>query len=115
MRSKIFKFVVLAVIFCLFFTMAPEVRILLILIDAIGFDTFVLLCEVQIVAFFYTYFGQHFAAFFKRINKRLEKIDPYYFIPSKNMIQEFPPIIFHAVPFLMTGIILCYLGTTIYA
>jgi hypothetical protein len=114
MRNKIFKIIVAAGILIVSLAMVPEVYMLSALIDAIGLDAIAMLVEAQVVVFFYTYFGQHIMKFFRWANTKLEKIDPYYFIPSKNMVKQYPQIILHAFPFLVTSIVASYVGLSAY-
>ena len=77
----------------------------MVLIDAIGIDLFLLLIEVQIVAVSGYYFQVWFKPILIPCYKTLRKIDPYFFIPTKNSVVKYPMILCHAVPFLMLFII----------
>ncbi|WP_254304091.1 hypothetical protein [Shewanella sp. VB17] len=78
---------------------------LMVLIDAIGLDLFLLLIEVQIVAVSGYYFQVWFKPILIPYYKILRKVDPYFFIPTKNSVAKYPMILCHAVPFLMLFII----------
>lgn len=114
MRNKIFKTIVAAGILIVSLAMVPEVYILTALIDAIGLDAFAMLIEAQVVVLFHIYLGQPIMKCFKWANTKLEKTDPFYFIPSKDMIKQHPQIILHAFPFLVTSIVICYAGVSVY-
>jgi len=36
---------------------------------------------------------------FDRLNKLIERLDPYFFVPSVRQIRDCPPIAVHALPF----------------
>jgi len=83
------------------FSLLPEVRLFGLLIDAIGIDVFLLLVETQIAIIFVGIYHQLVKPIFYNVNMWLEKIDPYYFLPSVAQIKECPAIAFHAAPFLI--------------
>lgn len=66
-------------------------------IDAIGFDMFVILLEVQMIVTF-GLFTDKIKLILQQLNHQLMRWDSYYFIPSMRNIKEFPPIIVHAIP-----------------
>ena len=43
------------------------------------------------------------------INRFFERLDPFYFIPSRQQVVSYPGILVHAIPFLVTGSIAAYL------
>jgi hypothetical protein len=43
------------------------------------------------------------------INRFFERLDPFYFIPSRQQVVSYPGILVHAVPFLVSGCIAAYL------
>ena len=45
------------------------------------------------------------------VNAFLERLDPFYFIPSRHQVASCPGILVHAVPFLVSGCIGMYLIT----
>ena len=67
------------------------------LFDAIGFDMFALLVEVQLLVTFGIFFDK-LKRFFGAINRQLMRWDGNYFVPEIQTIKEFPPIIIHVVP-----------------
>ena len=66
-------------------------------IDAIGFDVFAMLFEVQMLVFLQTYTSKVKQAC-RFLDAWLMERDINYFIPSRDMIKAYPPIIIHAVP-----------------
>lgn len=83
----------------------PELLSFALFADAVGLDIFLLLLEVQIVAVSGYYFHNWFKPILMPFYKFLLKVDPYFFIPTKDSIGKYPVILCHAVPFLMLFII----------
>ena len=83
----------------------PELVSLALFVDAVGLDIFLLLIEVQIVAVSGYYFHTWFKPILMPFYKCLLKVDPYFFIPTKDSVGKYPMILCHAVPFLMLLII----------
>lgn len=79
----------------------PELLSFVLFIDAIGLDVFFLLVEVQVVAVSGYYFHIGVKPILMPFYKFLLKIDPYFFIPTKDSVGKYPLILCHAVPFLM--------------
>jgi hypothetical protein len=85
---------------CLFLT-NPEFWSLALFIDVVGLDLFLMLIQVQVVALSGYYFQNWIKPALKPFNKVLLKADPYFFIPTREAIRQYPLILCHAVPFLM--------------
>ena len=83
----------------------PELMSLVLFIDAIGIDLFLLLVEVQIVAISGYYFHTWIKPILMPLYKTLLRVDPYFFIPTRDSVAKYPLILCHAVPFLMLFII----------
>ena len=115
MTRKILRIIVICGIFLTCLSAAPELFLLSSIIDAIGLDAFILLCEMQIATLIYTYFGQHIFFLLRFVNTLLQKVDPYYFIPNKCMLEECPHIVFHALPLLVGIVVVFYAGASVYA
>ncbi|QQX82407.1 hypothetical protein JK628_01050 [Shewanella sp. KX20019] len=79
----------------------PEAAALVMFVDAVGLDLFLLLIEVQLVAVSGYYFHTWFKPVLRPFYQYLLKVDPYFFIPTKDSVAKFPMILCHAVPFLM--------------
>jgi hypothetical protein len=43
------------------------------------------------------------------INRFFERLDPFFFVPSRQQVVSCPGILVHAIPFLVTGCIAAYL------
>lgn len=84
-----------AVVFLLF---KPELMTLALLIDGLGLELFVLLLEVQVIATLGYYFQHWFLPIAKPIYKLIQKFDPYFFVPTKSVVAQYPIIFVHAIP-----------------
>ncbi|MGA7437096.1 MAG: hypothetical protein WBW32_03080 [Luteibacter sp.] len=100
-KKKIWKYLTLVVVTVLLFSLMPEVRIFGFFIDAIGLDTFLMLIEAQLAVLILGHCHQWIRMLLNSINLQIEKIDPFYFMPSLDTFKKYPPIAFHAVPFLI--------------
>jgi len=81
-----------------FFLFKPEFMALGLFIDGIGLELFVLLLEVQAVAVFGYYFQNWFKPVAMPVYKFVQKLDPYFFVPTKSVISQYPIVIIHAIP-----------------
>ena len=89
----------------IFFLLKPEFMVLGLFIDSIGLELFVLLLEVQAVAVFGYYFQTWFKPAVKPLYQFIQKFDPYFFIPTKNVVAKYPIVFVHAIPgFIMFSI-----------
>lgn len=113
-RKQIWKYITLTVVTLLIFSTAPEVRIFGLFIDVIGLDMFLLLVEVQVVVLILGLYHQWLRPVLINLNLYLEKMDPYYFIPSLELLKKYPPMIFHAVPFLVGMYFMLALNMSLY-
>lgn len=84
----------------------PEFMVLGLFIDGIGFELFLMLLEVQIVAMFGYYFQHWFKPVAKPIYKFIQRFDPYFFVPTRQSIVQHPAILAHAIP----GFMVLYLA-----
>lgn len=100
-KKKVWKYISVMLVTVLMFSLAPEVRLFGLLIDSIGIDIFLLLVKTQIAFIFIGVYHQLLKPILSSVNRWLEKIDPYYFLPSVSQIKECPVIVFHAAPFLI--------------
>ncbi len=91
-KNSLWKIATLFVV--IFFLLKPEFMALGIFIDAIGLDLFIMLLEVQFIALF----GARIKYLFKYIEKYISNLDPYFFLPTKSIITQFPLILVHAIP-----------------
>ena len=71
-------------------------------IDAIGLDILLLLFQAQIVSVFGFIFSSKIKPIFLSSYKFLQKLDPYFFIPTKQVALQYPPILLHAIPGLLS-------------
>ncbi len=90
----------------MFLLLEPEFIAFAIVLDGIGLEFFVLLLEVQAIAVFGYYFQTWFKPIVKPIYKSIQKIDPYFFIPTKSAVAQYPIMLVHAIP----GFILFSIG-----
>ena len=90
----------------IFLLLEPEFIDFAILIDGIGLELFVLLLEVQAIAVFGYYFQTWFKPIAKPVYKSIQKLDPYFFIPTKSVVAQYPIVFVHAIP----GFILLSIG-----
>ena len=90
----------------IFLLLEPELIAFAVLLDGIGLEFFVLLLEVQAMAGFGYYFQTWFKPIAKPIYKFIQELDPYFFIPTKSAVAQYPIVFFHAIP----GFILFSIG-----
>jgi hypothetical protein len=76
----------------------PEFIAFAILLDGIGLELFVLLLEVQIIAVFGYYFQTWIKPIAKSVYKSIQKLDPYFFIPTKSVVSQSPIVFVHTIP-----------------
>ncbi len=114
-RKRFWKIVTLAVVFLLMISVSYEIRLLGIFIETIGLDMFILLFEVQILAIFISFYNQLVRPVLVRVNWALNRIDPYYFVPSIDTIKKCPAILVHSVPLLVPCYLILFLGLTVYS
>ncbi len=100
-KQKLWKYTTVVLVTVLMFSLVPEVRLFGLFIDAIGIDMLLLLVETQIAIIFFASYNQLVKPVLSNVNVWLEKIDPYYFLPSIAQIRECPVIVLHAAPFLV--------------
>ncbi len=100
---------ILTLIIIGFLMLNPEFIIMSSFIDAVGLEMFSLLIEVQIITVVGYYFNNWIKPVLLPFYKFFKKIDPYYFIPTKVSVREFPLILCHAIP----GFIVLAVGESI--
>ena len=81
-----------------FLIFKPELMTFALLIDGLGLELFVLLLEVQVIATFGYCFQSWFKPIAKPIYKFIQKFDPYFFVPTKSVVAQYPVIFLHAIP-----------------
>jgi len=113
-RKRFWKIATAILVFCLVVSVSPEVRLAGLLIETIGLDFFLYLFGIQILIVLRSAYDR-FRPYFSRINKLFERIDPYYFIPTRQMVKLCPAILMHSVPFLFGGYIIVFFGIAAYA
>ena len=103
LKKSSWKIASLLVVF--FFLLKPEFMILGVFIDGMGLELFVLLLEVQAVAVFGYFFQSWVKPAVKPLYQLIQKFDPYFFIPTKNVVAKYPIVFVHAIPgFIMFSI-----------
>lgn len=90
---KILTFIIIALLM-----LNPEFVVMSGFIDAIGLEMFSLLIEVQVITVAGYYFQNWIKPVLMPFYKYFQKIDPYFFIPTKPVIREFPLILCHVIP-----------------
>jgi hypothetical protein len=76
----------------------PEFIVMSAFIDAVGLEMFSLLIEVQIISVVGFYFHNWIKPVLMPFYNYFKKIDPYFFIPTRPVINEFPLILCHIIP-----------------
>lgn len=90
----------------IFLLLEPEFVFFGVLLDGIGLEFFVLLLEVQVIAVLGYYFQIWFKPIAKPVYKSIQKLDPYFLIPTKSVVTQYPIMLVHAIP----GFILFSIG-----
>lgn len=114
-KKRIWKVATVIVVSVLALSIAPEVRFLALLIEAIGLDVFLFVFEVQIVALVAVTYQSYIKPALLWLNGVLERIDGFYFMPTRAMVRSCPPILLHAIPFLVSFHLIVLVGVTAYA
>ena len=99
MKKWIWKLATLLVIGLLIAN--PELWSLALLIDAVGLDLFLMLIQIQAIAVIGYYFQVWIKPMLMPFYNFLLKVDPYFFIPTKDVVRQCPIILCHSVPFLI--------------
>lgn len=113
-RNKLWKVLTFIVVLFLLMSVAPEARILGLLIDGIGLDLLLLLLEIQIMALVVALFHYKLKPCLFWLDKIFRKLDPYYFVSSCRVIKSYPPILLHCVPFLVCFYLIIVVGASVY-
>lgn len=95
------KLATIVVVAYLTLSVAPEVRIFGLFVDALGLEALFVLLAAQAFAILTEAYHQKLKPLFVRLNIKLENIDSFYFIPTTRQILKCPQVIFHGVPFLI--------------
>jgi hypothetical protein len=93
------------IILGVFLLLGPELAALALFIDFVSLDVFLLLIEVQIVAMRGYYFHTWFKPILMPIYRLLLNCDPYFFIPTRALVNKYPMVLCHTVPSLILSII----------
>ncbi len=92
---------ILAVLLIVVITAAPEMAVfsvdLFVLLDALGAEFF-LLCFAVGARLYVRMFFDSARTFRNAVRAFIERLDPYFFIPSRHQIVECPGISVHAIP-----------------
>ncbi len=76
----------------------PELIYFGIFIDGIGLELFLLLIEVQCIATLGYIVKSWLNPIINLFSIIVSKLDPYFFIPTKKVRQEYPLLLMHALP-----------------
>ena len=87
----------------------PELVAFAALLDAVGLEMFLMLLEVQFITVFGYYFNSWFKPVLLPVYKKLQQLDPYFFIPTYQNAKNCPALLCHAIP----GFMLLMLGSLI--
>lgn len=113
-RKELWKILLISAAILLVFPVAPEIGLLVFLVDALSIDVILLLFEIQLTLFVGTMYHQGVRPVLLWVNTAIERLDAFYFVPSRDMLRRFPPAIFHAVPFLVSCYLVVFLGMSAY-
>jgi hypothetical protein len=83
------------------FAAGPEILIsmeLMVLVEFLGASTFVLMYVSGLKLFLAKAFSSFFKPVLFPIYKKLQSLDPYFFIPSYNHVKKFPALLCHSIP-----------------
>lgn len=95
-KKTFWKYTTVLIVFILMLN--PTLMPLGVFIDAIGLDMLLLVAELQFVAVYGYYFQTWCKPVLKPIYSFIQKVDPYFFLPTKVSIQKCPAILCHAIP-----------------
>lgn len=84
----------------------PELIALAAFVDAVGLEMFLILIEVQAIAVLGYYFNSHIKPVLHPIYRKLQQLDPYFFIPIYKDAKICPSLLCHVIP----GFMLLILG-----
>lgn len=79
----------------------PALIELALLVDLVGLDVFLIAIELQFVAFIGYHFNMWIKPTLKVVYSTIQKFDPYFFVPTKLIVKQYPQILCHAIPGLM--------------
>ena len=93
----------------------PEIRAIGLLIGATGIDAFVLFFEAQLLLAIGITYRRRIRPMLLRANSIAERLDPFYFIPSLDLVRRYPPIAVHAIPFFVGLYFLLFANVYLYS
>jgi hypothetical protein len=99
----------------LLLSLHPEIRAIGLLVGAMGMDAFVLFFEAQLLLIIGITYRQKIRPMLLRANSVAEKLDPFYFIPSRDLVRRYPPIAVHAIPFFVGLYFLLFANVYLYS
>lgn len=102
-KSKRWKVATMAVVALLLLSLNSEVRLLALLIEAVGLEGILLAVQAQFVFAVGIFYRQKLSPIFNSIHGMLEGVDPLYFRPMLSIIRAYPGMVLHSVPFLITA------------
>lgn len=79
----------------------PEIIIsmeLMVLVEALGASTFVLMYVSGLKLFLDKAFNSYFKPALFPIYKKIQQLDPYFFVPSHIHVKKFPALLCHSIP-----------------
>jgi len=82
--------------------MKPELIPVGLIIDSIGLDIFLLLVQAKIGTDFGFIYSSKIKPLFLTTYTFYQKLDPYFVIPTKQVVLQYPPILLHAIPGLLS-------------
>ena len=83
------------------FAAGPEILIsmeLMVLVEFLGASTFVLMYVSGLKLFLAQAFNSFFKPVLFPIYKKVQQLDPYFFVPSYNNVKKFPALLCHSIP-----------------
>ena len=93
----------------------PEFRVIGLLVGATGIDAFVLFFEAQLLLTIGITYRQRIRPMLLRANSIVERLDPFYFVPSLDLVRRYLPIAVHAIPFFVGLYFLLFANVYLYS
>ncbi|MEX0739064.1 MAG: hypothetical protein WD071_06965 [Pseudohongiella sp.] len=113
-RNRFWQLATAVLVFFLVVSVSPEARLAGLLIETLGLEFFLYLFQIQILIVLASIYSLT-RPYILRVNTFFERIDPYYFVPTRKMVKTCPSILVHSVPFLVGGYLIVFLGISAYA
>ncbi|RYY76395.1 MAG: hypothetical protein EOO52_02455 [Gammaproteobacteria bacterium] len=114
-KKKILKCLTILVTIYLMLSLAPEIRMFGAIVDIIGLEVFFLLLASYLVIALKQIYDGTLKWMLSWLNEKFERIDPFYFVPTINQLEECPQLIFHSVPFFVSVSFLLFAQVSLFS